>query len=177
MMRLFERTFFILLIIALAITTAIYGKGQEEVVRLSIVEKNKLSDTIHDNKKLIDSLFESKIKDFSEENLLEELINLKVKFPHLVLAQSKFETGNFSSGIFKHNRNLFGMRVPGNRSTTAIGERKGFAIYKDWRHSVYDYAMWQAQFVSQCRTEEDYLKRLASYAGYKEYGQHIKHLK
>jgi len=45
----------------------------------------------------------------------------------LITAQAGFETGNFTSVIFKENNNLFGMKLPKVRKTTAIGENRGHA--------------------------------------------------
>ena len=39
--------------------------------------------------------------------------------------------------------NLFGMRLPKARKTTAIGKKRHYAVYKDWISSVEDYKHWQ----------------------------------
>ena len=39
-------------------------------------------------------------KEFSEEKLIEKIHRLNFKFPHIVLAQAKLESGNFKSAIF-----------------------------------------------------------------------------
>jgi len=46
-------------------------------------------------------------KNFSEEKLIELLKTLNVKYPHIVLAQAKIESANYTSKIFKENHNLF----------------------------------------------------------------------
>ena len=47
---------------------------------------------------------------FSEKALVNLLVSCNVKFPHIVLAQAKLESGNYSSKMFKVNHNLFGMK-------------------------------------------------------------------
>ncbi len=47
--------------------------------------------------------------DFSEPKLKEYILDLNIRFPHIVMAQAKVETGHFTSPIFRENNNLFGM--------------------------------------------------------------------
>lgn len=154
----------------------VYGTGKEETQKKLSQERTKTTAALTYHKQRYKELVEQRTEGFSEEELIKEIERTNIKYPSIVLAQAKFESGNFKSNIFKFNRNLFGMRLPASRPTTATGERKGFAVYNDWRHSVYDYAIWQAQFVNNCETEAEYLERLTSYAGYKEYGKHLKEL-
>jgi len=105
------------------------------------------------------------LNDFSEENLIELLKNLNLKFPHIVLAQSKLETGNYQSKIFKENHNLFGMKEARVRVHTAKGTQFNHAYYDNWRESVYDYAFYQSRYLSKVRTEREYYHYLnQSYA-------------
>ena len=60
----------------------------------------------------------------------------------LITAQAGFETGNFTSVIFKENNNLFGMKLPRVRKTTAIGENRGHAVYKNLEDSIKDYWLY-----------------------------------
>jgi hypothetical protein len=60
----------------------------------------------------------------------------------LIVAQAGFETGNFTSVIFKENNNLFGMKLPRIRKTTAIGENRGHAVYKSWEDCIKDYWLY-----------------------------------
>ena len=60
----------------------------------------------------------------------------------LITAQAGFETGNFTSVIFKENNNLFGMKLPKVRKTTAIGENRGHAVYKTIEDCIKDYWLY-----------------------------------
>jgi uncharacterized FlgJ-related protein len=77
--------------------------------------------------------------------LLYEQINEKnIKFPEVVFAQAVLESGHFKAPIFIHKNNLFGMKVPKKRETTAINKgTKGYAKYNTWECSVDDYLLWQ----------------------------------
>jgi flagellum-specific peptidoglycan hydrolase FlgJ len=79
----------------------------------------------------------------NQREVYEELVRLDVKFPDIVLAQTILESGNYSSKVAKQNNNLFGMRMPKIRETTAIGQRYGYARYYNWKDSVKDYKLWQ----------------------------------
>lgn len=85
---------------------------------------------------------------FNEIMLLRALSDL-VEHPEIVYAQAILETGSFSSNIFKENNNLFGMKTPRVRPTTAIGTHRGHAKYKSWQDSVRDYALWQEYYKSK----------------------------
>ena len=103
--------------------------------------------------------------EFSEVKLKEYIIGLNIRFPHIVFAQAKLESGYFKSTIFKENNNLFGMRVASRRPTTNKGENRGHAIFDTWRESVVDYAFYQARFLGDIKTEGEYIQYLkANYA-------------
>ena len=103
--------------------------------------------------------------EFSEVKLKEYIIGLNIKFPHIVFAQAKLESGYFKSIIFKENNNLFGMKIASRRPTTNKGENRGHAVFDNWKESVLDYAFYQARFLGDIKTEEEYIQYLkANYA-------------
>jgi hypothetical protein len=103
--------------------------------------------------------------EFSEDKLISKLKELNVKFPYIVFAQSKLETGSFTSRIFKENNNLFGMREAKQRITTAQGTENNHAYYHSWQESILDYAFYQCRYLSNINTEEQYFQYLSqSYA-------------
>jgi len=64
----------------------------------------------------------------------------------MIIAQAAFETGNFTSNIYKKNNNLFGMKLPEKRVTTATGEKYGHAIYDTVFSSIQDYKYYYQEF-------------------------------
>ena len=92
---------------------------------------------------------ETTAEPFSEEALLKFMKELRIKYPETVISQARLETGNFTSDIFKENHNLFGMKVAGKRPTSAIGEHRGHAQYRDWKDSVIDYALFQSYIIAK----------------------------
>jgi uncharacterized FlgJ-related protein len=115
------------------------------------------------------------LNDFSEEKLIELLLSLNVKFPHIVLAQAKLESGHYSSKIYKENHNLFGMKEAVVRIHTSKGTQFSHAYYDNWRESVYDYAFYQSSYLSTLKTEEEYYVYLAK--SYAEADNYVKLLK
>lgn len=106
-----------------------------------------------------------KVNEFSPEKLKAYILELNIKYPHIVLAQTQLETGVYKSKIFKENHNLFGMKVATQRPTTNKGEESGHAYYDTWRESVVDYAFYQAKYLSNLKSETEYLQYLKqSYA-------------
>jgi hypothetical protein len=102
---------------------------------------------------------------FSKDKLVTMLKELNVKYPHIVLAQSMIETGQWKSKIFMENNNLFGMKEAKMRITTAGGTQYNHAYYNHWRESVYDYAFYQCRYLGNIKNESEYFQYLsASYA-------------
>ena len=114
---------------------------------------------------------------FSELNVYKQLVKIGVAYPDVVLAQAKIETGNFTSKIFKENNNMFGMKLPERRQTTAVGESRNHAKYTNWIQSIRDYKLWQDQMIHKAPTKHAYLAYLKrNYAQDKNYIKKIKQL-
>ena len=118
---------------------------------------------------------EVKTTDFTEEKLIEYVKELNIKFPHIVLAQARLESGNFKSNIFKENNNLFGMKEAKQRISTNKGTNLGHAKYESWKECVLDYALYQATYLSKFKTEKQYYSYLAD--NYAANGRYVKLLK
>lgn len=113
--------------------------------------------------------------DFSQEGLVIMLRDLNVRFPHIVVAQARVETGIYKSKVFRENNNLFGMKQATVRVNTAQGTQHNHAYYDTWRESVYDYAFYQTRYLSGAKSEEEYLYVLGqSYAEDPNYIEKLK---
>jgi uncharacterized FlgJ-related protein len=116
-------------------------------------------------KELVILNLEKERNKFTEEKFVELIKDLNMKFPHIVYAQAKIESGNFKSAVFKQNNNLFGMKQARVRVNTAKGTNLNHAYYDNWKESVYDYAFYQCRYMSNADTEAEYYAALdASYA-------------
>jgi len=100
---------------------------------------------------------------FNRELFVSELKRLNVKYPHIVMAQSIVETGNFSSRIFNKNNNLFGMKKSKYRVSTSLGSRFGHSYYINWKESLYDYIFYQNLYLRDVKNESDYFDYLSSH--------------
>ena len=87
---------------------------------------------------------------------------LPFKFKKIVVAQAVLETGLFTSKNFKVNNNLYGMRVPYNRMTTADTSINGYAHYKKWEESIIDYFLMLSvrNDIKSINTEQAYYNYL-----------------
>ena len=108
-----------------------------------------------------DEIIELNKISFSEESLIKMFKDCNIKYPHIVLAQAKLESGNFTSKLFKENNNMFGMRKARQRITTAQSEKGNYAYYRDYLDCVYDYAMYQTSVMCNISSEEEYMAKLA----------------
>jgi hypothetical protein len=136
----------------LSFSSYLYGRI-DQIKNLSDLEKEILIIDINNR------------NDFNQDKLVIMLKDLNVRFPHIVVAQSRLETGGYKSRIFKENNNLFGMKQATVRVNTASGTQHNHAYYDTWRESVYDYAFYQTRYLSGAKTESEYLYVLGqSYA-------------
>lgn len=132
---------------------------------------------------VVDSLTEyekvllvEEVNQFSEDKLVAKLKELNFKYPHIVLAQAKLESGNFTSHVFEVNHNMFGMKEATSRLNLAKGTDNGHATYATWEDSVMDYALWCTTYASKAQTEEQYYQILSE-VGYAENPTYIQKLK
>lgn len=115
--------------------------------------------------------------EFSEAKLYKFIESLNIRFPHIVMAQAVIETGSFTSNMFRAHNNLFGMTCPNRRPTTNIGEVSGYAKFENWKQSVIDYALFQAAYMSDIRTEADYFSYIGrNYAHDSSYVEKVKRI-
>lgn len=119
-----------------------------------------------------------KVDSFSVQKLKTYLKTLNVKYPHIVFAQAKLESGNFTSDLFKKHLNMFGMRAAKQRPKTYTYVTKhNYAGYKTWKQSVMDYALFQASYMKHVKTEEEYYSYINQYyAEASYYGRKVKEM-
>lgn len=95
------------------------------------------------------------------------LSKYRALYPYIV-AQAKLETGNFTSRVFKENKNYFGMKMPRVRPTVAIQEGlkspegNNYAAYKSESDSVTDLLLWMeyTRFPVSVDNSETYVRQL-----------------
>lgn len=139
------------IVASLVLTGAIVLDSREAIEKKLIVEGETVSTIIVPQPKFSPQLF----REYIEE--------LNIKFPDIVYAQAVIETGEFSSPIFKDNHNLFGMKCAASRPYTHKGEGRGHAVYDNWKESVLDYALYQASYLRELRTEEQYYEYIGNH--------------
>lgn len=127
--------------------------------------------------------------------LFEEIQKQGIICPDEVLAQAEIESAYLKSGHSKKTNNLFGMRYPAVRKTTAIGlylqgkdtiiygtreelkpylHKATYAVYAHWTDAVTDYKHWQ-DFSFKTRTKYlEFLQRV--YATAPNYAEKIREI-
>jgi hypothetical protein len=134
-------------------------------------------------------------KPLTMENLEEEVRSLGMICPEVVVAQVKLESGHLTSHLLKRTNNMFGMRYPNKRKTTAIGiyipsldslvigsrqeirkyaEYSSYAVYSRWQDAVADYKLWQENAFKVNEKYIDFLQR--NYAEDSTYVQRVQYL-
>ncbi len=136
------------------------------------VEMDSLRREIKDRDMKLDSLMR---RELNWENIDYWMDEFGVKHKAIVMRQVYLETGNLTSVICRENNNLFGMKLPRVRKTTATGASRGHAQYNDYVMSILDYAIWQENMYNG---QKDYYAFLRSvgYAECKTYIQKLKYI-
>jgi uncharacterized FlgJ-related protein len=115
--------------------------------------------------------------EFSETKLIEKITELNFKYPYIILAQAKLESGHFKSTIFLENNNMFGMKEAKLRANLAKGTNRGHAYYDTWQDCILDYALYYSTYLSDIRTEGEYFEYLKqNYAEDPTYVQRLKQI-
>ena len=80
---------------------------------------------------LLTLMFSLSLSAQTDQQVYDELKKYNVKYPQIVLAQAKLETGNYTSTLCKKHGNLFGLKRKG-----------GYAKFNNWQESVKAYRDW-----------------------------------
>ena len=133
-----------------------------------------------------------KTTELNDETLLNEIREQGILNAYHVLAQAQLESYYYKSKIFKNTFNLFGMRYPGKRNTTAVGlylskhkkvikgDKKTlkshlkfstFSVYECWQDAVMDYKLWQDATYNGTDNYAKFLKGI--YASAPQYAEHV----
>ena len=64
----------------------------------------------------------------NDETLYQELKDLHIQFPKIVLAQARLETGNYTSQLCRNRKNLFGLK-----------SKRGYMSFKSYKECILYY--------------------------------------
>lgn len=150
----------------LSISISYFVGRETKIIQLNPVEAEILLRHINDT-----------TMTFTADRLQSLILNLNIRYPYIVYAQSLLETGSFNSDIFLENHNLFGMKQARIRVNTAKGTHNGHAYYNTWQESVYDYAFYQCRYLYKINNEQEYYNYLGQrYAEDPDYVSKLKHI-
>jgi hypothetical protein len=110
------------------------------------------------------------------EMVFNAIDNMDFKFKDIVKAQAILESGHFKSDVFRHNNNVFGIRLPKKRETTAIGSNLGYAVYNDICLSIEDRLLYEKRYLSKFTKEQYYSYLNRVYAKNKTYSKKLKNI-
>lgn len=96
------------------------------------------------------------VKEHTQEDIFKRIDELPFKYPDIVKAQVLLETGHLKSEVYKHNNNLFGMRLPKRRITTATGSNLNHATYNSIEDSIIDRLIYEVKYMSKLSEHEYY---------------------
>jgi len=142
------------------------------------IEYSKQSDTYYQLRLKLEHINQLEHSEFSYNNLVTYMDLLKIEEIEVVIRQAVLESGWFKSDLFVHHNNLFGMKKPQIRPTTAIGRALGHAKFRHWTDSVKDYVLWQNYFKTIMSIDNiDNYYAFLSHVGYAENGKYVALLK
>ena len=140
-------------------TQSIIFNRSQATFNKSLTSKNNKYDSIWKPKVESSKQFTS----LKDSILFQELINQGIKYPEIVLAQAKLETGFYTSNLCKKHNNLFGLK-----------HKRGYYKFNTWQESVTAYK----EYVQYKYTNGDYFQFLKKigYASDPYYVQRVKSL-
>lgn len=152
-----------LFIVIAIVITSLMSLGKSTETKKIVNEKSfKVEDTLTES---VDSSL------LTRELLVSYLIHKKIHHPEVAYAIIRQES-NMCSNLFKTNNNLFGMRHPRVRPNKSLGDKKGFAHFEKWQHSVEDYKLYLLFVGGHTMSKQQYLSHLDrsyAHAGYSNY--------
>jgi len=93
----------------------------------------------------------------TEETLRDAIAFAGVSSGEWVMAQALLESGSFKSNLCQNHNNLFGMKKPAVRRSTATGRTdNGFATYECWYDAVKDMRLFQQYYRARGIDLNDY---------------------
>lgn len=147
--------------------------GLSLILGFTVKPKDKIQ-TLSQEEKLI---VIREYNEFSETKLTEKIKQLNFRYPHIILAQAKLESGHFKSTIFLENNNMFGMKEAKLRANLARGTNRAHAYYDSWQDCVLDYALYYSTYLYKLKTEGEYFEYLRqNYAEDPTYVQRLKEI-
>lgn len=137
--------FFVTLLVIVFVLHFIYSHISEKQIIDLLVQKQDVIEQRDALQSKSDSLQAEldKLHDLSWENVVYWVDTLGIDHPEIVMQQIALETGMLTSAICLENSNLFGMKEPRVRETTALGTQRGHAHYHNYIDSIKDYKLWQ----------------------------------
>ena len=150
-----------LLVIGILIFMAfIFGKAYSKYEL-----QNKIDNAIIKCDMLTDSIYDKTI--LSWENIDFWICYFKLRHPDIIKAQIIQECGyDLTSKICIENNNLFGMKLPYKRVTTALYQNRGHAGFSTYIECIKDMKMFQDAYYDTMKTYYSFLQRYAQDSNY-----------
>lgn len=90
----------------------------------------------------------------TQEDIFEIIDRYPFEHKDIVKAQVLLETGNLTSASFTKHNNLFGMKVPRQRLTLAVGEGLNHASYRTVEESIIDRLLYESMYFHKLNREQ-----------------------
>lgn len=116
-------------------------------------------------------------KELTKQDVFTLIDKYPFRFPDIVKAQARLESSNFKSEVFRHNNNPFGMRMPGQRITTAKGVNLKHATYNSLEEAVIDRLLYESKYMDKLTREQYYNFLDKLYAEGDGYSEQLKKFK
>ena len=91
-----------------------------------------------------------------EKDILKRIDELPFKYKDIIKAQALIESSHFKSAVFRHNNNVFGMRLARQRITLAKGDNLKHAVFNSWEDSIIDRLIYESNYMSKLNKEQYY---------------------
>ena len=112
----------------------------------------------------------------SKDSLWRFIKSMDPWYPEYIMAQAIQETSCGKNCKQPGSHNMFGMKRPCSRETTAVNihTNENYARYKSWELGIIDRILWELNaFHGKKPTEAEYIEKLSSYGTAEGYAEKI----
>lgn len=145
-------------------------------IKNGLINPEAIKDWQNDDRTLLQKIADEfrapLFRDPTDSDVPQEAIYIAFKnagypeaWAQLAIAQSAHETGGWTSAIYKENNNLFGMKQPTERETTATGTARGHATFRSIQDSADDFILYlnaRKAFTQKFSSPDQYVAWLKS---------------
>lgn len=117
------------------------------VLVITAFSRDPIKEIIYETKVLTDTVIVPADIKLNDSSITKELLKNGCILPAVAVAQSRIETGNYSSKVCRENKNLFGIKE--HKCEYVLGTKNNHAYYKTYKDNIKCYIHVQNMYLKK----------------------------